>query len=303
VKPSTSLIVNFVKEKTALLVDWFLSFFTDRSQPFVGLASANNPTLLSPEEKVLIFVSYNSEDSMSASRSKFFDYFTSSGWTILFVENGDVSTSDIRNPNFHFIKGNNRGRDLGAYRDLADYMRDYSGALIFLNSSIFWNMSDIHQIVKKCEELTENGADVVGLTDSYQTGVRHLQSYFFFFSPASVRLGAHQKAFLHVKNWKFKRAIVRYGEIPILTRLQQLGFHVSVIQPYESLKEQFIGDNEVKNIYSKRDYKQIKKRLEIGIPLNPTQHFAPILWMNLKVLKASFVDSNPANLETRLQNQ
>ncbi len=302
-KPSTSLIVNFVKEKTALLVDWFLSFFTDRSQSFVSLASANIPKLLSSTEKVLIFVSYNSEDLMSASRSKFFDYFTLSGWTVLFVENGDISTSDIRNRNFHFIKGNNRGRDLGAYRDLADYMRDYSGALIFLNSSIFWNMSDIHQIVKKCEDLTENDADVVGLTDSYQTGVRHLQSYFFFFSPASVRLGAHQKAFLHVKNWKFKRAIVRYGEIPILTRLQQLGFHVSVIQPYESLKEQFIGDNEVKNIYSKRDYKQIKKRLEIGIPLNPTQHFAPILWMNLKVLKASFVDSNPANLETRLQNQ
>jgi hypothetical protein len=106
-----------------------------------------------------------------------------------------------------------------------------------------------------------------------------------------------------VKNWRFKRAIVRYGEIPILNKLQESGFNISVIQPYESLKKQFVADNEVKNIYSVNDYKQITKRLKIGTPLNPTQHFAPILWMNFRVSKASFVDSNPAKLETRLPNK
>ena len=76
-----------------------------------------------------------------------------------------------------------------------------------------------------------------------------------------------------MKNWRFKRAIVRYAE------------------------------SSIRNIYSVNDYKQIAKRLKVGISLNPTQHFAPILWMNLKDLKASFVDSNPANLETRLPNK
>ena len=301
-KPATSRKLNFFIGKVALVLDWILSFFVDLN-PVQMRFSAE--TLLKPSlrEKVLVFVSYNSEDQFQESRSVFFNYFISSGWTVLCVENGDTQINEYDYKHFHFIKRNNKGRDLGAYRDLADFLSDYSGVLLFLNSSIFWEMSEIEHIVNDCEELTDKGADVIGFTDSYQTGVRHLQSHFFFFSAGSIVRGAHQKAFSHVKNWRFKRAIVRYGEIPILNKLEKSGFKISVIQPYESLKKQFVAESSIRNIYSVNDYKQIAKRLKVGISLNPTQHFAPILWMNLKVLKASFVDSNPANLETRLPNK
>jgi hypothetical protein len=301
-KPASFSLLNSLKGKVALVLDWILRFFVDLNPVYMRL---NAGTFLKPSvrDKVLVFVSYNSEDHVQGTKSIFFDYFISSGWTVLWVENGDSQINVFNNHHFHFMKRNNKGRDLGAYRDLADYLSNYSGVLLFLNSSIYWEMSDVDHIIRDCEELVDKGADVVGITDSYQTGVRHLQSYFFFFSAGSIERGAHRKAFSHVKNWRFKRAIVRYGEIPILNKLQESGFNISVIQPYESLKKQFVADNEVKNIYSVNDYKQITKRLKVGTPLNPTQHFAPILWMNLKVLKASFVDSNPANLETRLPNK
>lgn len=301
-KPGSSRILNFFTSKAASVSDWILSFFVDLNPAQMHFSAE---TLLKPNlrEKVLVFVSYNSEGQFQGSRSVFFNYFISAGWTVLCVENGDTKINEYNYQNFHFIKRNNKGRDLGAYRDLADFLSDYSGVLLFLNSSIFWEMSEIEHIVYNCVELADNGADVIGFTDSYQTGVRHLQSYFFFFSAGSVLRGAHQKAFSHVKNWRFKRAIVRYGEIPILNKLEKSGFNISVIQPYESLKKQFVADSSIRNIYSVNDYKQIAKRLKVGISLNPTQHFAPILWMNLKVLKASFVDSNPANLETRLPNK
>lgn len=301
-KPASFSLLNSLKGKVALVLDWILSFFVDLN-PTQMHFSAETLLKQSLREKVLVFVSYNSQDQVQESRSVFFDYFISSGWTVLCVENGEMQISEFQNHNFHFIKRNNKGRDLGAYRDVANYLSDYSGVLLFLNSSIFWEMSEIEHIVHDCEELVDKGADVIGITDSYQTGVRHLQSYFFFFSAESIVRGAPQKALSHVKNWRFKRAIVRYGEIPVLNKLQNAGFNISVIQPYESLKKQFVADSNIRKIYSVNDYMQIAKRLRVGISLNPTQHFAPILWMNLKVLKVSFVDSNPANLETRLPNK
>ena len=84
-KPVSSRILNFFIGKVALVLDWILSFFVDLNPVQMHFSAE---TLLKPSlrEKVLVFVSYNSEDQFQGSRSVFFDYFISSGWTVLCVE-------------------------------------------------------------------------------------------------------------------------------------------------------------------------------------------------------------------------
>lgn len=298
-KPPKSPTFNAIKGRVASILDWILGNFV-HSEPNLTDPDLEMIHNLKLKDKVLVFVSYGSGHQEVISRRPFFNYFIDSDWSIFYVENGDTRVIETYDANFYFIKRGNLGRDLGAYRDLCSKLHEYSGKIVFVNSSIFWELSDIDRVIKNCEELVDKGVDIVGITDSYQAGVHHIQSYFFYFSAKSVKRGAHMKAFSHIKNWKFKRAIVRYGEMPILRILQESDFRISVIQPYDQLKNQFFTDNNVKKFYESDDYVKIVKRLNNGVPLNPTQHFAPILWINFQVLKVSFIRSNPANLHTQI---
>ena len=204
-----------------------------------------------------------------------------------------VSNSKIE-PNFieeKTLLSQNKGRDLGAMRDILNYLieESYRGKIVFLNNSMYWGpQPQLVRFIRNMFNELKPGT-LVGAVESFQIE-RHFQSFALGLQfPDMVE--SWPSPLGHVRNWKLKRSLVRFGEIPICRFSESLGYGTHALVSRVNITSELdlqIDPNvsEIMNLRAK------------GIELNPTQHHWRLL-QNLGIpgIKRSLVHANPAKLQ------
>ena len=253
---------------------------------------------LDTHKKLLIYVVYKSSAEQLISDLNFLSCAYDSGWQIVVVENSNSSNSSSAYESYNFMRRNNLGRDLGAYRDLSKLIIQHETQVIFANSSMRWGQKSFHEIEERIQDVLKvENFEILGISDSFQKGW-HLQSYFYWFSAKSVQNRVPELVFRQIKNWRFKRTLVAQGERKIGILMRSLKLNSKALYDYAELKNQFMNEPRWKLTYSPDDYEHIKQLIDAEVYLNPTQHFGAILFQNLEIAKWSLIKNNPANLKT-----
>lgn len=189
------------------------------------------------------------------------------------------------------LKSKNYGRDLGAMRDVLTYLfeLEYSGKVIFLNNSMFWGPENdlkvfIHRILSSLSPGT-----FIGPVESFQVR-RHFQSFLVALQ-IPKKQDSERNPLEYIRNWRAKRSLVRFGELPMLERFQHAGYKsISIVTSADVLSNlQYVGSS---------DSPHLKKLLEKNVDLNPTQHtWSVVNKLGIPGIKRSLVLSNPARIK------
>ena len=112
----------------------------------------------------------------------------------------------------------NLGRDLAAYRDVFRKYRELNLTydFLFMNSSCFWSAEKLTDYIVKCQTLGK----ICFMTESNQ-GALHYQTFYIYFPKKLVSEIYRLNPFEIIRNWHFKRSIVKYGEYGLAKILRE----------------------------------------------------------------------------------
>jgi len=240
--------------------------------------------------KVAIYACYMEVD---ANDERVISTLENSGWDVITVINGSDGET-LNNMTFSRV---NKGYDFGAFRDAIRSIQQ-ADQLLLINSSMYWNISKFEKILVNLQ-MEKFEAIATYLTESLQTN-RHGQSFFlhFVFHPDSFTI-SHLKEFFqeNIRNTRFKRTAVLYGEYGIYKFLEEKPIRISFICEYNVVVKTYL------NSQDSLTEKWVLSLLEKQVPLNPTQH----LWWaafdcGLPGIKKSLVKFNPAGVKFQTSN-
>ncbi len=143
------------------------------------------------------------------------------GFHVCIVDTGELNFA-TQNSKVVIMKRNNKGRDFGSFRDALNHFDlENIDELILMNDSCFWNKDSMG---KYLDNLPIELSDLRCITLSFQR-VPHPQSYFLHISAPLI--GTTRDFFKNeVRDWRFKRNIVKRGEIQLGQHLNKSGFKV-----------------------------------------------------------------------------
>jgi hypothetical protein len=152
---------------------------------------------------------------------------------LVVVQNGSKVDPALPLTKCSYILRENIGRDFGMLRDALKIV-NISGStrnLVWLNSSCTWNPTAIQSLINSEKFLLSPG--LMSMTDSWRGG-HHLQSYFYFIHFSYLKYFLDFFNFSNVRNWKFKRTVVVYGEKKLSVYFKRLGMNVGCYYPVEN---------------------------------------------------------------------
>ncbi len=240
-----------------------------------------NPQIVYTSGKSIAIYASHTEHKFDVWELGLFTQLNALGFQTITVNN--FSMTDSRLDDFFRL---NRGFDLAAHRDVINLFDSKPSELLLLNSSVAYD-SNLTQMIENSRQISVASPTIVAATDSYQTKP-HVQSYYFYAKGESVEKLA--QVYREMKNWKYKRTAVTYGEIPILEKLVNLGCTCTVLYPYNSIKEIAVK-SEILD-------KHVLNKIRSNVPINGSQH----LWRELRSLGAPYIKrnlftSNPAKVD------
>jgi hypothetical protein len=240
-------------------------------------------------QNLAVFATY-SERTLDQSDKQVLADLRSAGFGICIVVNvKNAVTFDYTEYADVVILRKNVGLDLAAVRDALKILGSDWHHLILINDSVVWPEGNFQRVISAVLNFNEEFA-VLGLIDSFQR-THHVQSFFLAANQHSVKELFY--AYMKFKNWRFKRSIVTFGEIPIKFNLHQVGISILPLISYRDLEAAYLLGPSLNN-----DDVDVKQLLKEGVALNPTQHLWRMLLANdFGCLKRSLVRDNPANLQ------
>jgi hypothetical protein len=131
--------------------------------------------------------------------------------------------------------------------------------------------------------------DIAGITASYQR-TYHLQTYALYLRKPTPDVLA---PILGMKIYRYKRNVVRHGELAFSKEWIRRGFRVGAVWNFEIENL----ESKVSNLLSERDLFTIRKLLANEVVLNPSIHFWPWLFRDMQIIKKSLMLKNPAKFE------
>lgn len=235
-------------------------------------------------QKVLILSVYiNNEDDKDwqniAHTAKSF------GFEVIVVNTGKSKIEVARNL-YKVVNRSNLGRDISSYA-LALGMIELSKLelIILMNDSLIWNLEFLTKIFSR--SYIENNT-IYGLTLSKQRA-EHLQSYLLIFPKDSIFA---VNVFQELGVYRFKRNLVRFGEIGASQSWSKLGYKLKPLLKTEDL---YAGTLSAPGIHPK-DRKKLERYVRKNIPINPTIHYWSEFYRRTHSIKKSLLNSNPAKL-------
>jgi hypothetical protein len=241
------------------------------------------------ESKYLLFyLHFDKNDSVDQFDSYVINALNHAFENFYLVSNSKIDSNFIQKKT---LLSKNMGRDLGTMRDIVGYLMDkrYSGKIVFLNNSMYWGPQPqlVRFIRKMFNELTPG--TLVGAVESFQIE-RHFQSFALGFQFPEI-LESWQSPLGHVRNWKLKRSLVRFGEIPICRFSEGLGYRTHALIPRLRMTGELDPQTD-------SNVSEIMKLQSKGVELNPTQHHWRLLQdLGIPGIKRSLVHANPAKLQ------
>jgi hypothetical protein len=283
------------------------------------------PGTLESRRKLAILSTYHAESTFFSYHYGMVDALTRAGFVVLVVHAGDSIGRGLddmdRGDRFLYIK-RNIGYDFGSWAvgvyAVADLLRNVS-ELILINDSVIGPVFDIEKVLGK---IRSAGADIVGLTDSYEHSY-HLQSYFLWLGP---RICRSSTLLVFMARYSFssdKATVIREGELGLTRFFTEQGFEASALFTYEKVAGAWLdrAPHIVRTIedlpavsltrsntdrpHSLRD--NLLERMEAivssivhGEPLNPAHYFWDVLVEDFghPFLKRELLFINPSNVPT-----
>ena len=211
----------------------------------------------SPVKDVVIYGTYSKNGKLRNDEILLIKELSKQNYVVV-VQNGLELDSSLHLLNCSFILRKNVGRDFGMLRDVFQFIDIPSSGqnLIWLNSSCVWNGNDLQKLISR--ERSYQSADIISMTDSWRGG-HHLQSFFYFVHSDSVEAFKEFFNFGNVKNWRFKRTVVFFGEKKLSNYLKRAGLNLESFYPAKNFSE-----DQYKFITTYSDFK--KQLGDIGAP-------------------------------------
>jgi len=174
-------------------------------------------------KKICLFIAYEIQNDLGY-LNEMFKEIESLGFKIVIINNTNYQDIKVNVLNRKIYSRGNLGLDLAAARDGFRTISDLPEELLVLNDSVFYFPGGIKKILGTAERID---SDVVGLTESFQK-IRHFQSYFFY-SKSKVGIDALVLEYENMKNWRFKRSAVRWGEFNFLHNIKESKINYSFL--------------------------------------------------------------------------
>ena len=260
---------------------------------------------------LVIYVHYSSNNIVSEREKQTLMALQSVGFQTCLVMN-----INKKGPASNYALGKNRqffdviclrknvGYDLGAYRDILEFLKSQTKApgkkIYFMNNSVIWFPEMIKSYFK---ELRVLDADVVAASVSNQY-IGHIQTYLFGAGTESGVL-AIQDWLFSIKNWRLKRTIIARGELGtngiLRSNLRVATFPSDSLVKVIALKKLTNNSAIIKKLASVGTLKRLQRNQDFafaGIPVNPSHFF----WLeNLEAgfpgIKIDLVRSNPSGIQ------
>jgi hypothetical protein len=290
-RPSEFALLRNFRKMTGVIIDSLLG-------PINCLISRRNclfKELVVNEKKIAIFVRHGSYSNYESSLVVLLE---KNGYKVIEVEN--ITNPPLISPHSRILPRKNKGFDLGAFRDVIRYSTQIE-ELLFINSSMEWDLLKLDKIIKKIEVSKTNNT-VTFLTDSNQ-GSYHGQSYFIHFIASYEEFNKFREFLVKsIKNWTIKRFAVTFGEKEISKYfLQNKIIKFKVLYRYRDVKQLYV------KMPSFQKEPWIESLIEQGVELNSTQHLWPALnSLGFPGYKKSLININPARLKklpTKILNE
>jgi hypothetical protein len=218
------LLLKMTKRLVGLFLD-FLSFFDFLTSKVHSDSIPNPDELFPPHKSVGIYVSYR-DLCYDAYEEKLFKALKLRGFFTIKIINIDEPVHKVSSPDLIYRK--NRAADLGAIRDILNNLQlESCQELIIFNSSLAFlgNIGGFIDLIRQPykDQIT------VG-PQSFQK-LMHFQSYFYYAS--GVGVSNLKNAFSVVKDFRFKRTLINFGEIRISRRLISSRITLNIPFSYE----------------------------------------------------------------------
>jgi len=239
-------------------VDKFFSidhFFAKKSD----LLDASQKISTHRSEYIFVWATYSLDGNLSSEEKIFLKRLkTYPNVEIIVAINTSIKFLQLQENEFQTLLRPNRGRDLAAFRDALQLMKNIrsNSTVILLNSSCIWSADKLMDVIAK----RVNHNSVNFMSDSYQ-GTYHMQSYFLAIPYDFLNLT--KDIFTNnIRNWKFKRSAVIKGEKKLHKYLGELSIPINVLYPAIRLEKQTGLDKRNTN-YSKDCAYEL---LQLGAP-------------------------------------
>ena len=260
-----------------------------------NLISVVNKHALLDSKKVIIFATHTSYQ-LNKGDLLLFDLAVNYGFQVVVVTNCDSISALMLEPvtwarqNVHHLLRKNRGLDLAAHRDVLRLLPPGVEELILINSSVYWDPRKFWNLYLSLSSPGQTPL-IWAATESLQRG-RHFQS-FLFFALGSESVDGLKIIFNSMKNWRFKRTVINFGERGIPKIARKSDIEIKALFPYNFVVEQFQAHSK-----SSPDFADLDHLLQNLVPLNPTQHFwSELIQAGAPFLKKNLISLNPADLK------
>jgi hypothetical protein len=288
VKPSLNLIVRLLRRSVALAIKPILAVDYAISGTSSNFSNDHKPQIWNgaDDELLVYFIHFDKRDLIDESDQSVVRFLKDHGYNVRVITNNPKLQTNESSPIF----AKNLGRDLGVYRDITQILFEmgYGGKVILLNNSIAW-IAD-KRLIYTVEYLKNNcdHSSISTLVESFQPTWHH-QSFAF---GIDFKTKYASSIFSCIKNSRFKRTLINYGEMQISKVALKQGLSIHSMLMYRDVIKKFESSSLLNS-----DRIQIQKLIELDIPLNPTQHFwREIISLGFPGYKKNLSSSNPAKL-------
>jgi GT2 family glycosyltransferase len=242
---------------------------------------------------ICLFASYESSGQVAPYVINYLQALNDADFDIIFIQSSDTLTSEsnydgIRPLCRTIINRTNAGYDFFSWKvglsvcaDLSDYEM-----LLFTNDSIIGPFSSLTPLVTRMR----SDADALwGLTDCYEAGAHHLQSYFLFCQRAVFTSSFFKRFWNSVTILTYKWQFVLEYEVGFSQAAQRAGVPLRAAFPYEQVRKLCLEQGSAFQFCE-----QIKDE-----PLNPTLYAWDILIreMQFPFIKSELLRDNRLDLE------
>jgi len=264
---------------------------------------------LSPDKPVLFYVHYSKNDAILENEQFIFEKIYSLGIQICLILNSDSYKTkspskigqEFNNTISMLIVRRNKGYDLGAYRDAFNTYSKIdttnSNKIFFMNNSLIWFPELMSSYFK---DLLESKSDIVAGSISNQH-IPHIQT-FLFGAVTKTGINSLNQYFQTIKNWHFKRTIVRFGELrtnmfferglkvdalPSMTDLTSLG----LLKIHDFQQRQASDWRTINRLITNRQFSFA------GVPVNPSHNYwLEMIELGFPGIKKDLISKNPSNI-------
>jgi lipopolysaccharide biosynthesis protein len=233
-----------------------------------------------------IFAHYDSEDRVDEYVLYSLQKIQELGSDIIFVSTASLMDDDCikkLSPHCaHILVRENLGYDFGSWKIGLEHAHNLSAyqRLILANDSVYGPLHDVRDLFA---DMHQRGAAVWAITDSYELK-HHLQSYFLVFERPALENPAFGEFWNNLPFYRFKRSVIREGEIGLPARLSRAGLRTAAAFGYGALRK-----NHPEVVL------EAERRSPFAGPLNPTRSLWDLLVCDCRCpfLKVDVLRDNP----------